>query len=198
MPVKSEETSNESHPLHHFCRIPYPVSPASFHFAAGLLLTLAACSPTLNWREVRADTSSLRFLLPCKPDKAQKQVPLGPTAVQLNMLGCDAGGATFAVAWAELAPGADTAAVLSQWEQLSLQNMRAAAPVESQPLKVVGAASAPAPRLTLATGQTADGKPVQGRAAYFSSGSQIFQAVMYAPKISPEAADTFFSSLRLQ
>jgi hypothetical protein len=163
-----------------------------------LVLTLAACSPALNWREVRADTSSLRFLLPCKPDKAQKRVPLGPSEVQLNMLGCEAGGATFAVAWAELAPGADVAAVLSQWQQLSLQNMRAAAPESSQPIKVVGAASKPEPRLTLATGQTADGKPVQGRAAYFSSGSQIFQAVMYAPKIAPEAADTFFSSLRLQ
>lgn len=164
----------------------------------GLALILSACSPTLNWREVRADTSSLRFLLPCKPDQAKKQVPLGPGEVQLNMLGCEAGGATFAVAWAELAPGADTAAVLSQWERLTLQNMRASSPSESQPLKVVGAGNAPAPRLLLATGQTADGKPVQGRAAYFSSGSQIFQAVMYAPKIAPEAADTFFTSLRLQ
>ncbi len=157
-----------------------------------------ACSPTLDWREVRTDTSSLRFLLPCKPDQAQKQVPLGPSEVQLNMLGCEAGGATFAVAWAELAPGAETAAVLSQWERLTLQNMRAAAPAESKALKVVGAASSPAPHLLLATGQTADGKPVQGQAAYFSNGSQIFQAVVYASKISPEAADTFFSSLRLQ
>lgn len=186
--------------------MPSIFNPALSHrliaLAGGLLLGLAACSPTLNWREVRADTSTLRFLLPCKPDKAQKQVPLGPSEVQLNMLGCEAGGATFAVAWAELAPGADTAAVLSQWERLTLQNMRASSPsespVESQPLKVIGAGNAPAPRLLLATGQTADGKPVQGRAAYFSSGSQIFQAVMYAPKIAPEAADTFFSSLRLQ
>lgn len=165
-------------------------------------MTLAACSPTLNWREVRTDTNSLRFLLPCKPDTAQKQVPLGPSEVQLNMLGCEAGGATFAVAWAELAPGADTAAVLQQWERLSLQNMRAAAPAqaqaEAQPLKVVGAGSEPAPRLLQATGQTADGKAVQGHAAYFSSGSLIVQAVMYAPHISPDAADTFFTSLRLQ
>lgn len=178
--------------------------PASFsrHVAlavvGGLAFFLAACSPTLNWREVRADTSTLRFLLPCKPDKAQKQVPLGPSEVQLNMLGCDAGGATFAVAWAELAPGADKAAVLSQWERLTLQNMQASAPAESQPMKVVGADSNPPPRQLAATGRTADGKVVFGRTAYFSSGSQIFQAVMYAPKSAPDAADTFFSSLRLQ
>lgn len=165
---------------------------------ASLLLVLTACSPTLNWREVRAESTSLRFLLPCKPDKAQKRVPLGPSEVQLSMLGCEAGGATLAVAWAELAPGADTAAVLGQWERLSLQNMRAASLAQSQPIKVVGAANIPPPRLALATGQTADGKSVQGHAAYFSQGSQIFQAVMYAPKIAPEAADTFFSSLRLQ
>ncbi len=166
--------------------------------AGAFLLVLAACSPALNWREVRPDDSNLRLLLPCKPDKAQKQVPLGPTEVRLGMLGCEAAGATFAVAWAELPQGADQAAVLTQWERLTLRNMQAAEPAQPQALKVPGAAIAPAPRLVAATGRSPDGRAVQGRAAYFASGTRIFQAVIYAPDISAEAAETFFTSLRFQ
>lgn len=43
---------------------------------AGLL---AACSPALNWREVRATPSALKAMMPCKPDKAVRQVAVaGP------------------------------------------------------------------------------------------------------------------------
>ena len=69
------------------------------------LLSLAACSPTFNWREVRPEGTRLNLLLPCKPDKAQKVVPLGGRATSLSMLGCDAGDATFAVAVYYLAAG---------------------------------------------------------------------------------------------
>ena len=92
-------------------------------FAPGLLVSLAglltvtACSPTLNWREVRLD-AGVSLLLPCKPDKAQKQVPLGPQPTTLNMLGCEAGGSTFAVAVAELSDPAQVAEVLSQWQAI--------------------------------------------------------------------------------
>jgi hypothetical protein len=36
---------------------------------------------------------------------------------------------------------------------------------------------------------------VQGQAAYFARGAQVVQVVMYAPVISAQAADTFFTSL---
>ena len=44
----------------------------------------------------------------------------------------------------------------------------------------------------------ADGRSVQGQALYFVRGSQLFQAVIYAPRITPEAADTFFGSLQFE
>ena len=74
---------------------------------AGLaaLLALAACSPAFNWREVRPENTRFSLLLPCKPDKAQKVVPLGGQATTLSMLGCDADGVTFAVAVADVGPG---------------------------------------------------------------------------------------------
>jgi hypothetical protein len=160
------------------------------------LLALAACSPVFNWREVRPEGTRLKLLLPCKPDKAQKVVPLGGPATTLSMLGCDAGDATFAVAVADVGDASSAAPVLARWQSLTLANMKAA-PGSRQllALKIPGAsAAAPVSRVS-AQGQRADGTAVSGQAAYFAQGSQVFQVVMYAPQIAPEVAETFFSSL---
>lgn len=159
---------------------------------------LPACSPTLNWREVRPEGTRLALLLPCKPDKAQKIVPLGGPATPLSMLGCDAGGATFAVAVADLGDAAKVAPVLAQWQSLTLANMKASAAPQVLPLKLPGAAALPSATLVKAEGQGPDGKPISGQAAYFAQGSQVFQVVMYSPRIAPEAAETFFSSLKFE
>ena len=50
----------------------------------------------------------------------------------------------------------------------------------------------------LASGRRVDGSLVQGQAAYFAKGARVVQVVMYAPKINPVAADTFFTSLRIE
>ena len=168
---------------------------------AGLaaLLALAGCSPALNWREVRPEGTRLNLLLPCKPDKAQKLVPLGGRPTPLSMLGCDADGATFAVAIADVGDPLQAASVLALWQDLTLANMKAA-PASRQPLplNVPGASpGTPATRLQ-AQGQRADGTVVSGQAAYFAKGSQLFQVVMYAPHITPEVAETFLYSLKFE
>ncbi|MFT4268410.1 MAG: hypothetical protein QM586_14520, partial [Xenophilus sp.] len=60
-------------------------------------LLAAGCDPAFNWREVPLD-DVLTALLPCKPDRASRTLPLGEAQVTLAMVGCEAGGATFAVA----------------------------------------------------------------------------------------------------
>lgn len=163
-----------------------------FLFVAALLV-LAACSPELNWREVRAEPTALTVLLPCKPDRGARVVPLAGRDTPLNMLGCDAGGATFAVAFADTADAAQAAAVLTQWRAATLANMRAGEPAQ-QPFTVAGGVVST--RVT-ATGQRADGKPVQSQALYFSQGPRVYQAVIYADRLPSEVADTFFGGLRL-
>ena len=163
------------------------------------IMSLAACSPAFNWREVRPDNTRLSLLLPCKPDKAQKVVPLGGRATTLSMLGCDAAGATFAVAVADVGDAGTAALVLEQWQSLTLANMKAVpATREVLALKIPGLSAGAFASRVAAQGQRIDGKAVAGQAAYFVQGSQVFQVVMYAQQIAPEAADTFFSSLKLQ
>lgn len=169
--------------------------------AAGVaaVLAMAACSPALNWRDVRPEGTRLSLLLPCKPDKAQKVVPLGGQPTTLSMLGCDAGGATFAVAFADVGDAAKAAPVLALWKDLTLANMKAAPGTGRQlPLTISGASAGVPTTHLLAQGQRGDGTAVSGQAAYFAQGSQVFQVVMYAPHIAPDVAETFFSSLKFQ
>ncbi len=161
------------------------------------LLTLTACSPTFNWREVRPDGTRLTLLLPCKPDKAEKTVSLGGRDTALAMLGCETGGATFAVAVADIGQSATATEVLGQWQKLSLAGIKAG-DARTRPLKLPGAAGPVL--LVSAEGVRADGAPIRFSAAYFAQGSQVFQAVMLGATPAPpaEALDTFFSSLRFQ
>ena len=61
---------------------------------------LAACSPTFNWREVPVGDAGVVALLPCKPDRATRADAARHRGGAVDMAGCEAGGATFAVAHA--------------------------------------------------------------------------------------------------
>ena len=88
---------------------------------------LAGCNPALNWRETRIKDTALVAMLPCKPDAGARVVSLGGRDVSLHMTGCDAGGATFAVAYANLDKSSAPDAVLAQWRTATLANMGAVA-----------------------------------------------------------------------
>jgi hypothetical protein len=160
-----------------------------------LFATLAACNPTFNWRDVRPDAAPLALLMPCKPDKAQKIVPMAGQPTDVSLLSCDAGGVTFALAVADVKDADRTAAVMVQWQTATLANIKAP-PTSSTPLKLPGLSGGAV--IVKAVGLRANGQVVASQAAYFARGSQVFQAVMYADKIAPDIAETFFSGLKFE
>ncbi len=179
------------------------------HVVILLMWGLAACSPTFNWREVRPEntrlswrevrmeSAGLRAMLPCKPDKAARTVEMGGRQVSLEVLGCDTGGATFAVLSADIAEPTRTGEVLTQWKTATQANMRASV-TQEVPFVPPGALSLPQSQQVIATGQRPDGSKVDGRAAYFARGSRVYQAVIYADSVRADMVDTFFSGLRLE
>lgn len=162
---------------------------------------LAGCSPAFNWREIRLEEAPLTVLLPCKPDRGSRNVPLAGESVELRMLGCEAGGATFAVSQVRLRPGAPATEALAQWRAATLANMQGRN-VREQPFQPAGSLVLPQSVRLAATGQRADGRPVQAHAAWFArtspEGMWLFHAVIYADAVPPEAADAFFGGLKLQ
>ena len=76
----------------------FTAQPAMLFVAFGLAWMAAACTPVFNWRDVGFDGTPVGALLPCKPDRGERTVPLAGVPRQMVMAGCEAGGATFTVA----------------------------------------------------------------------------------------------------
>ncbi|MDP3760538.1 MAG: hypothetical protein Q8R01_08515 [Ramlibacter sp.] len=158
---------------------------------------MVACSPTYNWREVRVQSTSLTAMMPCKPDTAAREVPMAGRKVNLTALSCEAGGATFALLFVDIGEPARLGGALAQWKTATLSNLRAAAARET-PFRPEGALALPQSLQVVAAGQRPDGSKVESQAAYFAHGSHVFQAVIYAAQLRPEAAESFFSGLKFQ
>lgn len=168
-------------------------------FPLAAALALAACTPTFNWREVRAESAPLKAVLPCKPDKGARTVPMAGRQVELKVLGCDTGGATFAILVGDIVDPLRAGAVLAQWKAATLANMRAdGASAQERPFLPAGAMALPQSVRVTASGQRGDGSRVESQAAYFARGSQVVQAVIYADRVPSEAADAFFAGLGFQ
>ncbi|MDP3168669.1 MAG: hypothetical protein Q8N06_24820 [Hydrogenophaga sp.] len=180
-------------------------SPASHHAVCrpgpiGVLMALAltACNPTFNWRELRPAGTPLQALMPCKPETAERSVPLGGSPTVLHMHSCKAGGITFALAWADAPDAAAVPATLTDWQRAALAAIRVDPALQADPAHRWAATMAGA---TLAQGITAQGtdpqgQPVQTRALYFARGAQVFQAAVYGVA-SDEVSTTFFDGLKL-
>lgn len=157
------------------------------------VVALAACSPALNWRRVPLER--IAVLLPCKPDRAQRNQRLGARDVKLSMAGCEAAGALYAISHIPLAEPAATTSLVQDWRAATLANMRATSVIES-PLAVPPGFTA-ASRIAV-QGQRPDGSLVQGQLVWLVSGSDVFHLAVYGERLTQEMTDTFFSDTKLQ
>jgi len=167
-----------------------------------LVLALAGCSPVFNWREVPVADDGLVVLLPCKPDRATRTLPLGAgEAVAIDMAGCDAGGATFAVAHLAADGPQQAQARLAAWRDATRAQWQDAKASET-PGGPPRAAPAPAPVQLAVEGAQAAGRPAQARFWWFAQTRKdgsvaLYQATVLGTPASPEAASAFFEGLRL-
>ena len=161
--------------------------------AAGLALT--ACSPALDWRNVRPEGSGLLLQMPCRPGAVERTLALdgGPQRVVLHS--CPADGLLWGLATADLGDPARVAPALQAWRDAAAANI-AAAPAEAVALQVPGATPSVASGRLRLQGRRPDGAAVQMQLALFTRGTLVFQATVLGPQVPDEAADPFFDSLR--
>jgi len=158
-------------------------------------LLIQACSPSLNWRDVRLDQTPVVALFPCKPERAAREVSMDGQTLTLNLLACDAGDAKFALAYADAKDADKAAPLLASWRAVTLANMRATA-ARDVPVNIKGVKGSPATGV-LANGMRPDGTAVVLQAVWFASGTRIFQASVYSDVARPQVAETYFAGLRL-
>lgn len=162
-----------------------------FLLTAGVL---GACAPALNWRGVPVAGTSIKALLPCKPDHGSRPVALPDGSThQVHMSGCEAEGILFAVAWADAGSAPAAAAFAGLWQSAMLANLRADAP---EALALPGARGALAGAVRVgARGRRADGRTVQAQGLWWTQGTRVFHAALYADVLKADVADTFFSGI---
>lgn len=172
----------------------------------GGVLTLSAlmvgCSPTFNWRNVPLEGAPLQAQLPCKPERAERQVPLTTAGVTLRLMSCEAGGVTFALAWAQLAPQDDMRSALDQWQQAGWASLQQTAKSvvdapggwSAWPVQVAGAQHL---RAWQGPGRDHEGRTLQARQIYFGQTGMVYQAAVYGRAITEADVLPFFEALRL-
>jgi hypothetical protein len=167
-------------------------------FLAAASLALVACSPTLNWREVRVGDADLKAMLPCKPDRASRRMAMAGHEVDMQMVGCEAGGALFAVSVVDLVDAGRVAQLQPQWQQAMLQAMKADPGASTGVYSLKGADASPTPVRLSARGQRPDGSAVQAQAVWFARGTRLFHAAVYAERLNADMVDPFFSGFEFQ
>jgi hypothetical protein len=162
-------------------------------FAAAL--ALAACAPSLDWREVRLGNGAVVATLPCKPNRSTRSVPLAGQRVQMSMLVCKAGQLSWALGAADLGDPRRVGPALVALPESLRANLDGEV-VESRPAAVRGATPHEAQARVVLRGRRQDGAPIVARMVVFSYGTEVFQAVVMGERVPDEAAATFFDSLR--
>ena len=156
---------------------------------------LTACAPSLDWREVRVGAAESVALFPCKPAAHARELPLAGQQVKLTLHACQAGDATWGLAWADVgdpARVADALQALQEGVRANLSGARA----QARPHSVKGQTPHPSSGRWSLEGRFPDGKPVTGQVAVFSRGTFVFQATALGVVEGSEAADTYFGALR--
>ena len=166
------------------------------YLLAPLLILLQACSPSLNWREVRLGGGELKAVLPCKPDQAQRRQSLAGYEIELAMLGCEAGGALYAISVAELGTPAQAQQVQAQWQTNLLATLQAQG-ASRQAYAIRGANAQPEALQLQASGRAADGRALTVQAVWFMRGTRLYHAAVYAERLTAEMSEPFFSGMEL-
>lgn len=176
---------------------------------AGLAL-LAACSPRLNWREVRPPDAGFVVALPDKPQTVTREItfehPGGAVRADMTMVSTGVGATLFAVGTVRLPshavePPAALAATLAWFRDGLARNLRGTATgaARAQAPAGLGVRALRAAEAFSVKGQAGDGRAARLAARLYVADDRLFQLVAIGAEgeIPPQALDTFFDSFRL-
>lgn len=159
-------------------------------------LALMACSPSLNWRELRNAEAHFTVLLPAKPANHSRTVALGDMKVDMHMTAAEADEMNFAVASALIDDAAQRSQALELMQHAMVKNIGGSI-THQKTLKLKDGTEATEIQ---ASGTLANGLQMTLFARFAMKDQRVYQAVAIGPsrKLSAEIADTFLASFALQ
>lgn len=171
--------------------------PTRFPGCAALALGLAACAPALDWREARSGGDTLTALLPCKPERRSRSVPLAGAPVLLEQLSCHADGTVWAVTTADVGDPARVGAALEALRAARVLNLQGRE-TAVRPARVAGMTPQPLALRYSVDGRRPDGSALREESLQFARGTRVFHAAALGGAPSADALETFFDGLKLR
>ena len=173
------------------------LSPLLAAVFAAATLTLSACNPTYNWREVRGADASYSVTLPAKPSSFSRPINLDGSQVTMTMTAAEVEDVTFAVGSINLPDAAKARVALATMKTALVKNIGGTIKQE----KVSGPAEAPDEIAIEAVGSPAantGGQPRLLFARFIAKDKRAYQVIVVGKEkaISREAVETFLTSFK--
>jgi hypothetical protein len=162
----------------------------------GLLATvlLAACAPTLDWRDVRLP-GGLVAQLPCRPGRFERELPVAGRPLRWFLWSCSAGGITYGVATAEVDDAARVAPVLDALARAALAGVRVR-DSRFRSFDLAGVTPFSGNVSARILGNRPDGSPIEESLRLFARGTRVFQANALGASLADAAVQPFEQGLR--
>jgi hypothetical protein len=159
-----------------------------------LALSLSACSPRHDWREVRGTDAPFVVLMPAKPASHSRPVNIGGTTVVMTMTAAEVNGVTFAVGSAVFPDAAQAQAALAAVKTALINN------IGGTVINEQAASDATPPTVSISIEAAGPGGNGQRRlfARLVAREQRVYQvlAVGSAKAIEREAVDMFLDSFK--
>jgi hypothetical protein len=163
---------------------------------AAACLALAACTPTLDWREVRPAGGGVLALFPCRPLQDARTVPLAGAPAKVDLQSCQAAGATFALSFTDVQDPARVATTIEALRTAAAGNL-GGTPVVAGAAAVSGMTPNPQAQRVRVDGRFPDGTAVREDLLFFVKGTVVYQATVLGARVDAAAVDSFFDGLKL-
>jgi hypothetical protein len=162
--------------------------------------SLAACSPTYDWRTIMNNDNGYTVDLPAKPSLDERQVDIGGTPMKMAMQMAEAGDAVFAVGTVMLPnddPQTQRAALDFLRDGLA-RNLGAAPDARATPVPLAVGGDLQGLEVTFSGDAGPKKEPRIMHARLVAKGRHVYQVAVVAKKDLPaEQLDQFFQSFKL-
>ena len=157
-------------------------------------MSLSACTPKYDWRDVRGESAPFTVLLPAKPSVLSRPVNLGGIQASMTMTAAEVGDVTFAVGTAELPDAAQAQAALLVMKDTLVKNIGGVIRHEKS------TSGKNLSTIELDAAGSGGGTARALHARLVARDRRVYQAIVIGPDkaIRQEAVDTFLTSFKVE
>ena len=170
---------------------------ASFPVSLLIFITLAACAPKFDWRDVHDGISPYTVLMPAKPSMLSREIQIGAQSVTMHMTASQIDRVKFAAGAANMGDPTVAQMTLAVIKTTLIDNMAGHITQDKSSVMQING------KTVLVDEFEADRTAPSGAAVHMlgrliASGSWVFQMLVVGPEdeLNREAADTFLTSFK--